>query len=265
MSSAVPSPARPPSRVAAAFERVLVERGVKGLYHRLLGRRYRMKAEAAIEEIQAAVDLLNPRTDRVGLSGFDDAYRTYLAPTRDHHRVGPALRQVWRSVTDPRPRGSRLFHAIGELEDAFYAHSPDRVLAGLVLTDGGDNAGASGEEAGLRSQAFMAAAPGRRHVEVVGVGRDQAVDYGALGRYAKVGQLTMLDGVAGLGAVVRRTLYRAVARVTGAAAAEVGDVSVRMLTATLAVERVGIDLVFLVDTSPSMARFEVTLPDPDET
>jgi hypothetical protein len=258
-------PRNGPSRFEAACHRLLVQRGLKGLYYRLTRRRYRMKVEAAIAEVQKAVSVLDPALDRVGVAGFDERYVTHLAPTHEHRRLQPALREVWAMTTDPMVRGSMLFRSIGELEDAFHAHSADRIQVGLVLTDGGDNSGDMAEKAGLRSQQFMQARPGKRHIEVIAIGRDASVDYGALGRYAKIGRLSLLDGVDGLGAVVRRTLYRVVTRVTGAAEVETPNVTLRMLAATLAVERVGIDIVFLFDCSSSMSRFEVSLPEPEES
>ncbi|WP_162660427.1 VWA domain-containing protein [Tuwongella immobilis] len=220
-----------------------------------------MKAEVAIQEAQNAVSVLDPKLDRIGFAAFDQSYSTVLAPTHDFRRVKPALRQVWNIVTNPEPRGSNLFRAIGEMEDAFHAHSADRIQVGLVLTDGGDSSGDAAEAAGFRSQLFMQTRPGKRHIEVIAIGRDQSVDYGALGRYAKVGNLSLLDGPDSLGAVVRRSLFRVVAKVTGAAEISTENVTLKMLAATLAVERIGIDLMFLFDCSSSMNRFEVTLPE----
>jgi hypothetical protein len=248
----------PPSQLQESLLGYLVDTCVKRPYFALQGRRHRRKIDVVTQEIEATTRLLDPKRDRIGVAGFHDSYTTFLAPTRDFRRVGPALKQARRATLDLTRRGSRLFPAIREFEYAFGAYSAaETIQIGIILSDGADTSGESGEDAGRRSQEFMLGPFSRRHITLIGIGKDQAVSYGSLGRYAKTANLVMHDELYGLNEVIKPIIHRVVAwAITKATPADlVASLGLGDPEADLDRERPGIDLVYLIDCSPSMRDY----------
>jgi hypothetical protein len=235
----------------------LFEECVKRPYYAIVGRRHRRKIDVVIEEIRSTIGLLDPKRDRIGLAGFDQRYTTFLAPTADFRRVSAALKKARQATLDPAPRGSWLFPAIGELEDSFRAFSRDNVQIGIVLSDGADSSGMSAEEAGRRSQEFMGSPFNNRWIHLVGIGADEGVSYGDIGRYSKTGKVLLLSDLYGLSAALLPIIHKAVVFAVAKCVPEERRHELDLTTpqSALAGERPGIDLVFLVDCSPSMRGY----------
>ncbi|MGL6076755.1 MAG: hypothetical protein ACRC8S_21590 [Fimbriiglobus sp.] len=253
------APQKPaPSQLQESLLGYLVDTCVKRPYFALQGRRHRRKIDVVTEEIEATTRLLDPKRDRIGVAGFHSGYTTFLAPTHDFRRLRPALKKARQATLDLTPRGSRLFPAIGELEDAFRAYSTaETIQIGIILSDGADTSGESAEDAGRRSQEFMLGPFSRRHITLIGIGKDQAVSYGSLGRYAKTANLVMHDELYGLSEVIKPIIHRVVAwAITKATPGDiVASLGLGDPETDLARERPGIDLVYLIDCSPSMRDY----------
>jgi Mg-chelatase subunit ChlD len=246
-----------PTPLRESLAGFLFDEFVKRPYYALVGRRHRRKIDVVIEVIRSTVGLLDPKRDRVGLAAFDQRYTTFLAPTADFRRMEVALKKVRQATLDPVRSGSWLFPAIGELEDSFRAFSFENIQLGIVLSDGADTSGQSAEDAGRRSRDFMDSPLHNRRIHLIGIGSDEGLSYGDLGRYSKAGNVHLLSDLYSLNAtllpIIQVALIYAVSKAVPDEHRRTLDLSSPQ--AALAGERPGIDLVFLVDCSPSMRGY----------
>lgn len=252
-----PQPTSKPTPVQESLLGFLFEEFVRRPYYAVVGRRHRRKIDVVIEEIRSTVGLLDPKRDRIGLAAFDQRYTTFLAPTADFRRLAVALKKVRQATLSPARFGSWLFPAIGELEDSFRAFSHENIQIGAVLSDGADTSGQSAEDAGRRSQEFMAAPFHNRWIHLIGIGTDEGLSYGDIGRYSKTGNVHLLSDVYSLSAALLPIIHRAVIFAVAKSVPEEHRHKLDLSSpqAALAGERPGIDLVFLVDCSPSMRGY----------